>query len=269
MKDQLASVGRRLRARVAGVDERTPADQTNTQFLIHLSGYQWVADTFGPLAGRRVLDAAAGEGYGSGLLVDLGAEVVGIDLDLAAMRRARRAYPRAGFVSMDAARLAFRDGEFDVVVSQDTLEHVLDDRTFVHEMARVLAPDGLLVLFTPHAPQHTTTPANPYHLREYSQRSLIDLLAAGFSTIRLFGRRPGGRMRAAEAGLDSVRHWDPFGVRRWLVPSAVRHRLGSWVLRRRGREELETLGAADVEYFEGGEGSTTLIAVCRNSRAVG
>lgn len=259
----LGVLTRRLRACVRGVHERPPADPTNTQFLLHLSGYRWVAETFGRPRARRVLDVASGEGYGSGLLAAEGATVVGVDLDAAVLRRARAAYPVARFLRMDAARLAFRDESFDLAVSQDTLEHIEDDAGFVTDVERVLTRDGVLVLFTPHAPVHTTAPANPYHVREYSAESLRALLGARFGSVRLFGRRPAVRMRGAERGLNSVRRWDPLGLRRLLVPPGVRHRLGSWILRRQGGAGLEALSTADVEYFEGVEDSDTLIAVCR------
>ena len=42
--------------------------------------------------GKRVLDAACGEGYGSALLADEAASVVGIDVDAAAIQHARSRY---------------------------------------------------------------------------------------------------------------------------------------------------------------------------------
>jgi SAM-dependent methyltransferase len=47
--------------------------------------------------------------------------------------------------------LPFRDGEFDVVVVADMIEHVQDDALFVRELARVLKPGGRLIVNTPHA----------------------------------------------------------------------------------------------------------------------
>ena len=43
-------------------------------------------------AGRRVLDAACGEGYGSAMLSEVAADVVGVDLDEAAVVHARSRY---------------------------------------------------------------------------------------------------------------------------------------------------------------------------------
>lgn len=263
----VVGLARRLRARLRGAVERTPAVRTNTQHLVQLSGYRWVADTLGPLGGRRVLDVASGEGDGAAALAAAGAAVVGVDLDARALARAARACPAGRFVRMDAAALAFCDGAFDVIVSQDTLEHVADDHAFVHEAHRVLAPDGVLVLFTPHAPAHTESPANPWHVREYSADSLRALLGTRFAVTEFHGRRPAARMRAAEARMDRARRWDPLGLRRLLVPARLRHPLGSLLARRAAGTALEALGTADVDYFPGVEGSGTLIAVCRKRRA--
>jgi SAM-dependent methyltransferase len=49
----------------------------------------------------------------------------------------------------DVTRLSFRDRSFDAVVSLDVLEHVPDFRRALAEFARVLRPDGVLVLSVP------------------------------------------------------------------------------------------------------------------------
>jgi len=250
-------------APLAGVEERTPATPTNTQFLLQLSGYRWATEVLGPVHGLRVLDVASGEGFGVRELGARRARVVGVDLDPRALARTARVDGSARLACMDAAGLAFRDDAFDLVISQDTLEHVEDDVGFVRQACRVLRRGGTLLLFTPHAPVHTTSPSNPYHLREYSATSLRALLTPYFDSIRLFGRRPGAAMRRAEAGLDTVRRWDPLGLRRLVAPPALRHRLASWLLRVRGMTPLEALSADGVEYFEGVDGSLTLIALCR------
>jgi SAM-dependent methyltransferase len=61
-------------------------------------------------------------------------------------------FPRAGMhgVQADAcARLPFRDASFDVVLSMEGIEHFEDQLGFVRECARVLRPDGWLLLTTP------------------------------------------------------------------------------------------------------------------------
>src|SRR5687768_5279536 len=82
-----------------------------------------------PLApGRRVLDAACGEGYGSALLAAAGGEVLGLDVDTQAIAHARARYAGLERLRFDVADVtaldALADGSFDLIVSFETLEHV-------------------------------------------------------------------------------------------------------------------------------------------------
>ncbi len=151
----------------------------------HLLRYRATAPL---VAGRRVLDAACGEGYGAALLAGTAREVVGLDLSEAAIAHARDKYARAagladrlGFVAGSIADLPFPDASFDVVVSFETIEHVdaaLQQR-FVAEIARVLKPDGLLVMSTPNRVNYSERPGyrNPFHVREMDPAEFRALLA--------------------------------------------------------------------------------------------
>jgi len=53
-------------------------------------------------------------------------------------------------VSMaDAAKTGFKDGEFDVVIASDVLEHIKDEATALAEWRRILKNGGKLLVFTP------------------------------------------------------------------------------------------------------------------------
>ncbi len=96
-----------------------------------------------------ILDAGCGTGGNSAHLRRYG-RVTGIDASADALTFARR---RAGLTlargSVD--RLPFRDGAFDLVLSNDVLCHlfVSDDRRAVAEFARVLRPGGIVYLQLP------------------------------------------------------------------------------------------------------------------------
>lgn len=51
--------------------------------------------------------------------------------------------------SENVESLSFANGEFDIVVSQDILEHVFEPEAAVREIARVLRPGGLHVFTIP------------------------------------------------------------------------------------------------------------------------
>jgi len=243
--------------------ERRSACQTDTQYVVQLSGYSWVLQQL-PAGPLQILDAACGTGFGTYAIAHRADAAVGVDIAPEAIAEARARYRASGlyYAVMDVAKLAFRNATFDAVISQDTIEHVPDDAGFVAQAARVLRPGGTFTVFTPYREAHTTTPENPYHLREYSPDSLRSLLQPHFSTVCFFGRRPAPVLRRVEGTLDEVRRYDPLRLRA-LVPRSLRHHLGSLWLRRRGAKALDQVSVEDVEYVEDAPlGSTTLIAIC-------
>jgi SAM-dependent methyltransferase len=159
------------------------------------------------------------------------------------------------FLAMDGTALGIRSESVDAIVSQDTIEHVPDDQGFVAEVARVLRPGGLLILFTPHGKKRGRKPEDPFHIREYVPEELEELLTRHFRQIQWFGRRQGGRLKTVEQHMDRVRQWDPWGVRR-LVPRRLRHWLGSLTSRIQGGVTLMDIMPKDIEYGEGFEDDT-------------
>ena len=248
-----------------GWRERTKAQSTNTQYIIQLSGYQWAADHCGDIEGRRILDVACGEGFGAGLLAEKGADICAADLNVKTLASARFRFPEGtiAFLAMDGTRLAFASRTFDVVFSQDTIEHIPDDRGFLSEIHRVLKSDGHLFLITPRSPVFTEHPANPYHVREYDEKTLGELLLCHFKDIHWFGRRRTPTLEKMETAMNSVRWIDPLGIRRFLVPTLFRHYLGSLLCRREGLPALAQTGFRHVQYYPGTEDSLALIAYCR------
>ena len=147
----------------------------------HLARYRF-AEQFAH--GRRVLDAACGEGYGTAIMAAAGARAaVGVDIDEAAVEHARAKYG-LDFERADVARLPFGEGSFDLVVSFETLEHVPDAGVAIGEFRRVLADDGLLVASTPNSDRYLV--ANEFHTREYTEREFADLLAPHVAEVAFF-----------------------------------------------------------------------------------
>ena len=98
-----------------------------------------------------------------------------IDLSAAAVAQlnARGGHAAVG----DITALPFGDGQFDLVAAFDVIEHVEDDRRVFAELARVLAPGGVLVCAVPlHAAHWTTFDAYVGHARRYEPADLMALL---------------------------------------------------------------------------------------------
>ncbi|HEX7855758.1 MAG TPA: bifunctional 2-polyprenyl-6-hydroxyphenol methylase/3-demethylubiquinol 3-O-methyltransferase UbiG [Sphingobium sp.] len=104
-----------------------------------------------PLKGRRALDVGCGAGLLCEPLARLGAAVTGIDatpanIDVARDHAGKSGLPvdyRAGSVE------TLEEPPFDLVTCMEVIEHVEDPAHFIAHLARMVRPDGLLLLSTP------------------------------------------------------------------------------------------------------------------------
>jgi len=149
-----------------------------------------------PLArGRRVLDAACGEGFGSALLASAASSVQGVDIDAQAVAHARQRYGGIrglGFDCADATALDhYPDGSFDLITSFETLEHVHAQERMLDGFARLLAPGGLLLVSTPDKKNYTdaTGAVNEHHVRELYRDEFETMLDARFRHRQLFAQK--------------------------------------------------------------------------------
>jgi O-antigen biosynthesis protein len=133
---------------------------------------------------RRVLDAACGEGYGTGMIASAGARsAIGVDLDEPTIVHARSCYPAAEFVRGEVQQLPFPDGAFDLVVSFETIEHVPNPERALDELRRVTHRDGLLLISTPNKQEYKVE--NEFHKREFFHVEFVELLRQRFDYIEL------------------------------------------------------------------------------------
>ena len=134
----------------------------------------------------RVLDAGCGSGYGAAQLagLDPALQVVGIDLSEEALAYARPRYggPNLHFAHGDCLALEFADGEFDLVVAFEVLEHLTEPAAFLQQALRVLRPSGHLVVSTPNRRYYSEERryVNPFHTREYDASEFDSLLEEFF-----------------------------------------------------------------------------------------
>jgi SAM-dependent methyltransferase len=157
----------------------------------HLHRYAYAA---GFVKDKRVLDLAAGEGYGSQLLARTAAAVVGVDIDPRTVRHATQKYgtPTIQFIPGSAAAVPLgAEPPFDVVVCFEAIEHIEDQQALLREVARLLAPDGLFIASTPNAAEYRSADEepNPFHVKELQVEEFRQLLAGHFAHVRLLGQR--------------------------------------------------------------------------------
>jgi SAM-dependent methyltransferase len=169
---------------VEGVPERfVPAEMRGELVEAeHMARYWW-AGAF--CAQRRVLDAGCGAGYGAALLKAAGAsEVVAVDVSEAVIEVARNDAP-AGVVCEvgDLRSLRYAEDSFDLVVCFEVIEHVEEQERVLDQLARVLRPDGLLLISSPNRRRYV--PGNPHHHHEYIPSELRAVLERRFGAVRL------------------------------------------------------------------------------------
>ena len=166
---------------LAFTGERFLPEVRGAIFLEHWHRYAVTAPL---LRGRRVLDAACGEGYGSSLLAASAASVVGVDVSPDAIAHATERYagPNVQFLTASVTSLPLADASVDAVVSFETIEHLAAQREMLAEFRRVLSPSGFLVISSPNRPVYNedADAANHYHVRELDRDELAQLLGAGF-----------------------------------------------------------------------------------------
>jgi len=156
----------------------------------HVHRYLFARDM---VAGRQVLDAACGEGYGSALMAAEAARVTGVDLSADAVEHARRRYraPNLDFQVADCLDLPFAADSFDCIVSFETLEHLEDHNGLLSEFRRVLRPGGFLLLSSPDKAVYSEKlqNRNEFHVRELYRDELESLLREHFPAYRLWGQK--------------------------------------------------------------------------------
>lgn len=96
----------------------------------------------------RFLDVGAGSGYYVWRATRLGCIAVGVDLSWHACRLGDNRVPGRSCQG-DAESLPFRDSSFDLVFCQQLIEHVVFPERVLAEIARVMRPDGILLLSAP------------------------------------------------------------------------------------------------------------------------
>jgi ubiquinone/menaquinone biosynthesis C-methylase UbiE len=101
---------------------------------------------------RRILDIGCWNGNYEFLLSDIACKVIGMDLELSALRMATAACPSHSFLGASALNVPFADSSFDTVTMWEVLEHLPIDseQAVLGEIRRVLNPGGHLVLSTPY-----------------------------------------------------------------------------------------------------------------------
>jgi 2-polyprenyl-3-methyl-5-hydroxy-6-metoxy-1,4-benzoquinol methylase len=178
--------------------ERTLPDvpEENYWYRRHLVVYEWIAAR---TLGKRVVDMACGEGYGSEVLSRGAASVVGVDANPEAHAHARLRYVRQNLRYERDLVETFSE-ECDAVVFLQTIEHVQNPGEILEHFKSMLAPGGVAYVSTPNlltlAPPGAEKSENPWHVKEYRAEEFRALCQAHFEQVELWGLFHARKLRA-------------------------------------------------------------------------
>lgn len=195
--------------------------------------WELILDLLRPGPGEFLLDAGCGTGVFTMDMLSCGARVVGLDLSLSMIRRARQKArsSRLHILSADILNLPFPENTFDKTVSITALEFIPDAQRAVKELFRVTRKGGTVVVATlnslsPWAERRRAEgqKSHPLFSKAFF-RSPEDLLALGpaqgaMRTAVHFDKEenPGRAARIEEEGQRKGLNTGAFLATRWLKP---------------------------------------------------
>lgn len=157
----------------------------------HMNRYTFAREF---VSGKDVIDIACGEGYGSELFSRTAKSVLGVDIDKETINHAKKKYvkPNLSFKEGSCLQIPANDQSADILVSFETLEHIVEHDQFMAEVKRVLRPNGILLISTPNTEVYTHDDyKNEFHLKELSEQEFKQLLNKHFQFADFYNQRVG------------------------------------------------------------------------------
>ena len=152
-----------------------------------------------PLTGLRFLDIGCGGGLLAEPMARLGGSVTGIDVTEAAITAAALHASQNGldidYQCCTAETLASSGARFDVIYASEVIEHVADRALFIEAIARMLQPQGVVIITT----INRSLPA--LLLAKFALEYIVRLVPAGTHDPRKFVRPAELRAEFAAAGI--------------------------------------------------------------------
>jgi len=163
--------------------------QSREEYVLHLIHTFAYVQASRLAENKKILDLGCNTGYGSEILFNSAKKVVGVDFSENAISTANNQYGHLGinFKLIDGKQLPFEDNEFNMIVSCQVIEHIVDYKVYINELKRVLSPNGIVIFTTPNALLRLDPgmkPWNKFHVCEFNHSELDSLLNTFFSEVK-------------------------------------------------------------------------------------
>lgn len=213
---------------------------------------RWMYEAIRAELGQRVIDAGAGIGTFTDLLVADGRDVVALEYSESFADRLAERFARDTSVMVLRADLGDPSGlpqftQADSIICLNVLEHVEDDVQALKNMRERVRPGGLLMILVPAYPWLLNSMDEALgHFRRYRKGELESKLAStGWDVLRTY-------------------RFNPFGVPGWFVGGLLRRKSAGRTLFRLYDVLTPAFAAIDKIVIRGLWG-LSLVAVCRRT----
>ncbi len=109
---------------------------------------RYLLKVIGPINGKSILDIGCASGYFGRQLKLKNNRVIGIDISLPAIKKAKKVLDRAYCLDVEASPLPFKE-KFDLIILTEVLEHLFQPEQTIKRLLRFLKPRGQIVISTP------------------------------------------------------------------------------------------------------------------------
>ena len=130
---------------------------------------------------KKVLDIACGVWYGSDMIADVAEKITWVDVDASAIVQAQSLYHKDNltYILWDGNTIPLEDESVDVVVSFETIEHIVEYNHFLKEIERVLKKGWVLLMSTPNYRGEIVK--NIYHVSNFTTESFVKAVSDVFT----------------------------------------------------------------------------------------
>lgn len=134
----------------------------------------------------KLMDIGAGSGLMLKYFKDLGYSVAGIELDKSLVDKMKKDPDLKG-LSIQQGDITKMKGkqEYDVVICNDVIEHINDDRQAIKNLWTFVKPGGMLVVTVPaHSFLYSQRDKDWGHFRRYDRKDLVEKITETTGTVK-------------------------------------------------------------------------------------